>query len=255
MSGAKPEQAVRYPVLLQRWATMTFLHWAYDPAVLRPLVPAELALDLYDGAAWVAIAAFEMADVRLPGLPPVPRLSTFPETNVRTYVRGREGPDRPDGPDGLWFLSLDVPSLPTVLGGRAAYGVPYHWAAMSIERGDTVRYHGRRRDRPAAGIDLEIMPGTPYSPGELTEFDHYLTGRWRAYGMLPGWITRAVVEHQPWPLQRAEVRRLDQSLTGAAGLPEPAGPPLVHYSSGVDVRLAAPRLTRRPSGTTTRPER
>lgn len=239
MSGRTPEQVVKHPVMLQRWATMTFLHWAYDPVLVRPLVPPQLELDLFDGAAWVAIAAFEMADVRLPGLPPVPRLSTFPETNVRTYVRG------PDGPDGLWFLSLDAPSLPTVLGGRAAYGVPYHWASMSIERGDTVRYRSRRRSRPAAHADLEIVPLAAYGDAQLTDFDHYLTGRWRAYGTLPGRFTRTAVEHRPWPLQRAEVRRLDQSLTAAAGLPEPAGVPLVHHSPGVDVRLAAPKLLRR----------
>ncbi len=117
MGGAAEEQAVRHPVMLQRWATMTFLHWAYDPALVRPLVPGGLDLELFDGAAWVGLAAFEMARVRVPGLPPVPRLSRFPETNLRTYVRG------PDG-GGVWFLSLDAASLPVVLGGRAAYGVP-----------------------------------------------------------------------------------------------------------------------------------
>jgi hypothetical protein len=29
-------------------------------------------------------------------------------------------------------------------------------------------------------------------------------------------------------------------LVTAAGLPEPAGPPLVRYAPGVDVRIAAP---------------
>lgn len=230
-----PEQAVRRPVLLQRWSTLTFLHWRYDPAVVRPLVPAELALDLFDGVAWVGITPLEMKDVRLPGLPPVPRLSTFPETNLRTYVRA------PDGSDGLWFFSLDAASLPTVLGGRAGYGVPYHWAAMSVEAGERVRYRSRRRDRPPARADIEVVPGAPYAATELTTFDHYLTGRWRAYGTLPGFVTVTAVEHQPWPLHRAELGRLDQSLTTAAGLPEPVGQPVLHYSPGVDVRLAAPR--------------
>ncbi len=76
------------------------LHWAYDPAQIRPLVPAELEVDTWDGLAWVSITPFRMVNFRLPGLPPVPGFSTFPESNVRTYVRG------PDGRDGLWFLSL-----------------------------------------------------------------------------------------------------------------------------------------------------
>lgn len=235
MSGAHPEQRVRRPVLRQSWTTMTFLHWRYPPEVVRPLVPAEFGLDLFVGAAWVGITAFEMTGVRLPGLPPVPRLSSFPETNLRTYVRGA------DGRDGLWFLSLDAASLPTVLGGRAFPGVPYHWSAMSLERGGTVRYRSRRRIG-TAGHDLTVAPGPPYAADEPGTLDHYLTGRWRAFGRSAGRFTVTDVEHQPWPLHRASVERLQETPTTAAGLPAPADPPVVHYSPGVDVRLAAPRL-------------
>lgn len=247
MGGAEEEQAVRHPVLLQRWATMTFLHWAYDPALVRPLVPGGLDLELFDGAAWVGLAAFEMARVRVPGLPPVPRLSRFPETNLRTYVRG------PDG-GGVWFLSLDAASLPVVLGGRAAYGVPYHYADMSVEvAGDTVRYRSRRRPG-GHGHDIVVAAGQPYGDAEVTGFDRYLTDRWLAYGRRCGHFVVTRVEHPPWPLSRGRLVRLRQSLTAAAGMPEPAGSPLVHYSPGVDVRLAAPRLVRR-AGETTKPER
>jgi uncharacterized protein YqjF (DUF2071 family) len=33
---------------------------------------------------------------------------------------------------------------------------------------------------------------------------------------------------------------VDDSLISAAGLPEPSGEPLVHYSPGVDVRIGRP---------------
>jgi len=235
MSGAVAEAPVRRPLLLQRWSTMTFLHWSYDPEAVRPLVPAGLGLDLFDGAAWVSIAAFDMTAVRLPGLPPAPRLSRFPETNLRTYVRA------PDGRDGVWFLSLEAASLPLVLGGRAVPGLPYHWAAMSIECGATVRYRSRRR-HGTAGHDIAVAPGRAYAGSEPTPLDHYLTGRWRAYGRQAGRFTVTNVEHLPWPLRRAALLRLRETLTAAAGLPAPRHSPLVHYCSGVDVRLAAPRL-------------
>jgi uncharacterized protein YqjF (DUF2071 family) len=46
------------------------------------------------------------------------------------------------------------------------------------------------------------------------------------------------VQHSPWPLHEATVVELEQSLLEAAGLPEPAEPPRVQYSPGVDdVRL------------------
>ncbi len=226
---------MRWPVLLQRWHAMTFLHWRYEPAAVQPLLPPGLTLDLFDGAAWVGLTPFLMTDVRAPGLPAVPGLSTFPETNLRTYVRG------PDGLDGLWFLSLDAASVPTTLGGRVAYGVPYHWATMSVSEAATLRYRSRRRTIGGVGHDIVVAPGAAYAPPELTERDHWLTGRWRAYGRLAGRFTRTPVEHQPWPLQSAEVVELEETLTSAAGLAEPAEPPLVHFSPGVDVRLGAPR--------------
>lgn len=235
MGASVSEQVVRWPVLLQGWVTMTFLHWRYDPAAVRPLVPAELELDLFDGAAWVSIAAFEMVGVRLPGLPPVPRLSRFPETNLRTYMRG------PDGRDGVWFFSLDAASLATVVGGRRLYGVPYHRARMSVDVGGTVRYRSRRCGA-AVGYDITVRQGTPYDAAEVTELDHYLTRRWRGYGQLAGRLAVAEVSHPPWPLYRATVTELHQTLTVAAGLPTPAEAPLVHYSPGVEARLAAPRL-------------
>jgi hypothetical protein len=46
--------------------------------------------------------------------------------------------------------------------------------------------------------------------------------------------------HQPWPLYRARADLVDDRLITAAGLPEPQGEPLVHYSPGVDVAIGRP---------------
>ena len=48
----------------------------------------------------------------------------------------------------------------------------------------------------------------------------------------------------PWPLHRAEALTVDDGLISAAGLPEPSGEPLVHYSPGVDVRIGRPETYR-----------
>ena len=89
----------------------------------------------------------------LRGAPPVapapPWFTSFPETNVRTYVVG------PDGREGLWFFSLDAARLEPVLVARSTYALPYMWSAMRVERdGAAVRYRSRRRwpgPTPAAG--------------------------------------------------------------------------------------------------------
>jgi uncharacterized protein YqjF (DUF2071 family) len=235
VAGAFPEERVHWPVAHQRWRKLTFLHWPYDPAQVQRLLPAELEVHTHDGIAWVGLTPFLLSDFRLPGLPAVPGLSTFPETNVRTYVLDR------NGLDGLWFFSLDADELATVLAARAVLRVPYQWAAMRVEAGSTVTYRSRRRSSPAAGHHIAVAPGAPLAAEQLAERDHFLTGRWRAFTKIAGCMVTVPVEHQPWPLWSVRVDRLDQDLLTAAGLPVPQGEPLAHYSPGVDVRLGPPR--------------
>jgi uncharacterized protein YqjF (DUF2071 family) len=212
---------------------MTFLHWAYDPEQLRPLLHDGLEPDLFDGRAWVSLTPFLMADFRVGFLPAVRGLSTFPETNLRTYVRG------PDGRDGLWFLSLEADSLPTVVAASVGYGVPYRWAEMSVDEGPPVRYRSRRRVGPRVGHDITVRPGPPrQAPSAL---EHWLTGRWRAWTVVGRRLATVPVRHEPWPLCDASVEHLQESLRAAAGLPETDGPPLLQWSPGVDdVRLGLP---------------
>ena len=232
MSGREPEEEVDNPASRQRWHAMTFLHWRYDANELQRLLPSKLEVDAFDGTGWVSITPFLMKDFRLGPLPAVPGISTFPKTNVRTYVRG------PDRRDGLWFFSLEADSVPTVLGASSLYGAPDQFADMVVEEADVVRYRSRRRDRPAVGHDISVRPtGECSAPSEL---DHWLTGRWRAYSTIAGRLTKVPVQHQAWPLWDAELMHLEQSLLGAVGLSDPTEDPLVQYSPGVDVRLGVP---------------
>ena len=229
MAGQVPEETVEAPVAQQGWKAMTFLHWAFEPAEVKALLPDEFEVDTWDDTAWVSITPFLMTDFRLASLPAIGRLSTFPETNVRTYVRG------PDGRDGLWFFSLEADSLPTVVGASTVYGVPYQWADMTVDEGETVRYRSRRRAGQPVGHDITVEVGPPCQ--DVAEMDHWLTGRWRAYTRVGGRPGVVPVQHQPWPLCEATVVELEESLLAAAGLPQPAEPPRVQYSPGVDVRL------------------
>lgn len=204
----------------QRWGSMTFLHWP------------GFEVHTFDGSAWVSITPF-LLTFRLAGLPHVPGMTTFPDTNLRTYVRG------PDGRDGIWFLSLEADCLPLVVGARARYRVPYRWASMRVDRqGPTVRYRSRRRPGPPAGHDITVRVG---GPCEGSEFDHWLSGRWRGWTRIAGRSCRVPAEHRPWSLCEADVVELDESLFAGSGLIRPWGPPLVRYSPGIDVRLGSPQ--------------
>ncbi|CAL9342772.1 YqjF family protein [Streptomyces sp. enrichment culture] len=232
MVAYEAEQRVRVPVMRAGWVRQAFVHWRYPPDAVQALLPEGLVVDECEGAAWVSLTPFVMADVRPPGVPArLPGLPTFAETNLRTYVRHR------GGRDGLWFLSIEV-SSPLMLSARAV-GVPYTMGDLRVSGyGDTVLYEGSRWGG-GASYRLVVRPGSPIRP---TERDVWLTSRWRAYTRRFGLLWETPVEHEPWPLSDATLDALDETLTTAAGLPPPTGEPLVHFSDGVRrVRIGASR--------------
>ena len=101
---------VRRPVMVQQWNNLVFLHWRYDPSAVQALLPHGIEVETFDGSGWVGLIPFHMDRLGLPGgLAPLPHVGSFPEVNVRTYVRAG---DRV----GVWFFSLDIDRfLPAVV--------------------------------------------------------------------------------------------------------------------------------------------
>lgn len=220
-------------VMRQTWNDVSFLHWRYDPAAVRPLLPRGLELDVFDGAAWVGLVPFSITGLTLPHAPAIPYISNFPETNVRTYATDRTGKR------GVWFFSLDAARILAVIGARGGYALPYFWSRMRVERdGDTARYRSERLAGPPAASDLEVRIDDPVV--EQSELDVFLTMRLRLYAVRAGMLWRADVAHEPWPLRRASAVRVKESMVRATGLPAPEGDPLTHYAPRVDVMVGPP---------------
>jgi uncharacterized protein len=219
------------PVMYQDWRDLTFLHWRYPVEAVQRLLPTDLAAQTFDGSAWVGLVPFVMDRVRAPATPPVPWLSRFPETNVRTYVTG------PGGAEGIYFFSLDAARLPAVVTGRWTYALPYLWSRMSVAASaGEFRYASVRRwpGPRGARCDAVVSRGTPVAPGPL---EYFLTYRFRLYSTVRRRLVCAGAAHGPWPLFSGSVVSLDESVLAAAGLPGPRGEPLVHTSPGVSVRI------------------
>lgn len=213
---------------------ITFIHWRYRPEQVQALLPAQLRVETFDGAAWVGLTPFLMRGVRVLGVPALPWLSTFPETNLRTYVRDARGRT------GIWFLSLDAGRLAAALGGRGGFWLPYFWSDMSVATKDGhTRYRCRRRLPGPVGArcDVDVEMGVPLVERERDELAHFLTARFRLFSLVAGRLAAAQVEHPPWPLHHAQLEGLDQDLIQAARLPAPEGQPVVHASPGVPVRV------------------
>lgn len=240
------DEPVGWAVMKQEWNRLVFVHWRVDPDVVQQRLPEGCTADTYDGSAWVGLVAFHMENIGAGRGPSVPYLGSFPETNVRTYVRG------PDGRPGVWFDSLDITRLAPTLVARATYGLPYMWSSMEISQtADVMRYDCKRRwGGPKAASHLEARMGAEVTPESITTLERFLTCRWGLYSEFAGRLVYAPVEHPEWPLHRAELLELEDSLVSAAGYPELIGDPLVHYSPGVAVRIARPRRVHIPAVTT-----
>jgi uncharacterized protein len=229
---AEPPHRVRVPVNVHDWENLTFLHWPVDVDTLARHVPRDLTGLTHGGQAGVSATPFFIR-VRPPGLPAVPGVSAFPETNLRTYVSG------PDGRDGLWFIRMEAAAAWFVATLRAV-GLPYVRQRMSVEVGDG-RVAYRSHSAGVVSHHVVVRAGAPRSPPTGGDGERFLTARWGAYHRRGPVLLHTPADHPPWPLHAAEVEHCDVGMLFAeAGLPPPDRPPLVQFSPGVTVKIGRP---------------
>jgi hypothetical protein len=215
------------------WTELLFLHWRVPADRIARLLPEGLEVDTFDGSAWLGLVPFRMQRCWFRGFGWAPRdagLTEFFECNLRTYARRR-------GVPGVWFLSLDAETLLPVLGGRWLWSLNYTHSRFNVsQEGLTTRYELSRRRGPwpagRASVHWTRHERLPEArPGSL---EHFLTERYWLFSHRRGQVLGGRVAHAPWPLHRAEVHHLDQTLTHAGGVPV-EDEPLAWATPGVDV--------------------
>ena len=225
---------VQHPVMKQQWRDLAYIHWRYDPAVVQELLPEGIEVDTFDGSAWVGLIPFSMRNISFPLIPPVPYFGSFPEVNVRTYVKR-------NGVPGVWFFSLDVNRLIPAFVARTTYFIPYCWGKASHKKVEVKLLTSVTRRWPSkSSSHIELSIGERIeSPSDLA---HFLSARWGLYSKgFGGKLRYAPVDHEQWQLYEASIVILDDHLVTAAGLPTPTGEAYVMFSPGVSVRIGKPR--------------
>ena len=214
-------------VMSQVWYDVLFAHWPISCSVVRPLVPAGLLLDTFEGEAWVSITPFHM-DLRPRAIPVKGSVMHFPELNCRTYVVL-------GGKPGIYFFSLDAGSRLAVWGARMFYRLPYHKAEMRVRKEDGFHYSARRVDG-AASFEAQYAPLPPIQQALPGSLQHWLTERYCLYTQSGKHIYRGEIHHAPWPLQEAICEIRQNSIAAAAGLQLPTNP-LFQFARQLDVLI------------------
>jgi hypothetical protein len=241
---APTQRPAGYSAGYHRWSDLLFIHWQVRVSDLIDLLPERLTIDTYEGHAWVGLVPFHMSKVRPWWSPSVPFVSSFHETNVRTYVHL-------DGKDpGVWFFSLDASSALAVRIARWRWHLPYFHSEMSLKRkGDYIRYTSERSwpEQPdcSTSIDATIgdvigaydkdLPPGQAAPGTL---EHFLAERYVLYSQRnDGRLCRGRVHHTPYPLREASLETCDQKLLDATKISHSPEPDHTLFSNGVDVEV------------------
>lgn len=222
-------------VMTQSWHHLLFAHWPVPADVLWPLLPGGLALDTFEGQAWVGVVPFSIRPLRLRFLPKWPLVTAFLELNVRTYVTA-------EGKPGVWFFSLDASDRLAVEAARIAYGLPYFYAKMRMRmEGGSVLYDSQRSDRRVGPGEFSIRyrPIDDVYTAQPGSFDSWLTERYCLYTRFGPVLLRANIHHPAWPLQPAAATIQRNSVTEAHGFRLPDVEPVLHYAERLDVLLWA----------------
>jgi uncharacterized protein len=229
--------------MAQSWEDLLFAHWPLRVEELRRVVPPQIPIDTYDGRAWIAITPFRVGALRLRGLPHLPGVTSFPETNVRTYATIDEKP-------GIYFLSLDAASAVAVSAARRSYRLPYFHARMSAPRAaEWIDYRSTRvsHDGPAAELRARYRPAGRRFEAEQGSLEQFLVERYCLYTLDERrTVCRADIHHPPWPLQPAEADFEVNTMAAPFGL-RLRGEPLLHFSLREDVLIWT--LERQPAST------
>jgi uncharacterized protein len=216
--------------MTQTWHDLLFAHWPVPYAAMRPLVPAQLTLDTYDGQCWAGVIPFHMRGIRGRGLPPLPGLSRFPELNVRTYVAHA-------GKAGVYFFSLDAGNLAAVWAARRFYYLPYFHAAMSSKEVSGNIHYASRRFSGGAEFRGQYRVVTEVCVRERGSIENWLTERYCLYTVHAGRVYRGEIHHGPWPLQDAEAEFEANTAASASGISLPATAPLLHFARRLEVLI------------------
>jgi uncharacterized protein YqjF (DUF2071 family) len=214
----------------QHWSDLLLLHWPIPPEILRPTIPDDLELDLFEGQAWASVVGFHLSGLRL--------------RPVRWIPWG----DFDEVKRGVWFHSLDSTDIFAVLGARILYGLAYRPAKISRSLSQrAISYQSSTNllfKKVPARLDAQLDESFGTTKIAREPLDRFLLERYRFWARrkIGEQSSSAQIRHRPYDALRLHRAEYKGGLFNAFGLPEPQDSPAVtHFCKGFSVEASAPQ--------------
>ena len=241
----RPLPAGRW-AMTQRWNDLLFAHWPVPTVKIEALLPEWLEADTFQASAWVGAVPFWLDRIKIRGVLSIPGMRSFPDLNLRTYVR-----DRDTGTPGIYFFSVDSSNWLAVGMARLMYHLPYHVAEMQLEpRSDReFAFYSRRRFQDKNVIFKAryrgLGPSRRLAEIHVGTLEYFVTERTCLFSTnRAGQPIRANLHHVSWPLEEAEAEIERNDLATAVGFELPDMDPVLHYTRRLAVYVWPAELLR-----------
>lgn len=186
-------------VIKQVWRDVLFIHYRISPEKIKHLVPFEL--DLYENQAILSVIPFYMDSIRFPFLPPIPKISSLWELNIRTYVNV-------NGVKGIYFFTLETDSKIAELIARLFFHLPYRHSKIKAKvKNDSYLFEHSRADLHFS-IDAR-----PKHNSHKTAFDTWATERYSLFTTKNAIPIEGIVQHAPWELGQVDIAAINNHFT------------------------------------------
>lgn len=211
------EADVTRPFLTARWTNLVLANYRVPMELLLPHVPPGSELDTPDedpGLHLLSLVAMRFAHTHVYGIP-VPTAQSFPEVNLRFYVR--RGSMR-----ACVFLREFVPVPLVALGAWLFYNQPYRLATLAHEvqtQGKMISVHTEFKHRQHHGEIRLLACNDPITPSPDSQ-EHFLKEHYWGFDRArSGKSFRYRVSHPVWrtyPIEQVEVTIDPGAILGGA---------------------------------------